>query len=295
MKKNEFNELYGRYLDTSAIERKLIDVVYGPMERNRLDIYYPDTKKDVYPVVIFFHGGAFFKGDKGRYQLKPALYGLERGFAVVSVNYSLAPENPLPQAFIDAARAVSYIRDHAKEYDLDEENIVLWGESAGASLALYTGLVKEVPFDSEKDFVKVKAIIDWYGPIDQLAMEKEIRKDPDSVFKNADGSSINEMLFDKKDEELLKALDEVNPLNYLKKENVPPVFIEHGDCDPLIPLKQSYDLRDALLQYLDESDVPITIVKGAVHGVESFENEENLAKVFAFIEKYTGSSEQKVQ
>ena len=286
MKSNEFNELYGRYLDTSAIERKTLDVEYGSLERNRLDIYYPDTKKDVYPVVIFFHGGAFFKGDKGRYQLKPALYGLERGFAVVSVNYSLAPKNPLPQAFIDASRAVSYIRDHAAEYGLDKDNIVLWGESAGATLALYTGLVDDPPFDGEKDFVKVKAIIDWYAPVDQLAMEKEIRENPENVLRTEDGKTVNEMIFAKTGDELLKALDEVNPINYLKKENTPPVFIQHGSADSIVPLKQSLDLRVKLLEYLDEKDVELTIVEGAEHGVESFENEENLSKVFDFVEKY---------
>lgn len=41
------------------------DEVYGPAERNRLDIYFPlNDKREKIPVILFVHGGGFFSGGK---------------------------------------------------------------------------------------------------------------------------------------------------------------------------------------------------------------------------------------
>ena len=40
------------------------DVKYGAADRNRLDIFMPETASSPRPVLIFVHGGAFVSGDK---------------------------------------------------------------------------------------------------------------------------------------------------------------------------------------------------------------------------------------
>ena len=71
MNKLEFEELYDRYLDTSQIKRKYLDIAYSDLSsRNKFDLYLPD-EGECFPLIIFIHGGAYIKGDKGRYQLKP--------------------------------------------------------------------------------------------------------------------------------------------------------------------------------------------------------------------------------
>ena len=287
MEHQQFNELYGRYLDTRGIAKKRLDIAYGPYGRNRLDIYYPDDGAGPWPVVIFFHGGAFFKGDKGRYQLKPALFGLVRGYAVISVNYRLAPTDLLPAAFLDARMAVQYVKANATELNIDPDRIALWGESAGASLACYAGLIEkpDLPDDPQAEHTEqnceVRAVVDWYSPIDLVAIELEQRENG-RIF---DGKTAQEFCFGLEGDELLEVLRKVDPENYLT-DAIPPVLIEHGSGDTVVPIEMSLKFRQKLLEHLPEDQVPMRIVEGAEHGVDAFENEENLKYVFDFLDRY---------
>ena len=289
MEHQKFNELYGRYVDTSGITRKKLDLVYGPYERNKFDIYYPETGEGPWPVVIFFHGGAFFKGDKGRYQLKPALFGLERGYAVISVNYRLAPTDLLPAAFLDARMAVQFVKANADMLNVDPERIALWGESVGASLACYAGLIEQpaLPDDPRAPHAdqscEVRAVVDWYAPLDLVTIEKE-QKAAGGIF---DGKTAQEFCFGLTGEPLMQMLRKVDPQNFLT-DAIPPVLIEHGSGDTVVPVEMSLRFRQKLLEHLPEDQVPMRIVDGAEHGVEAFENTKNLHYVFDFLDRYVG-------
>ena len=52
----------------------------------RLDVYYPEGKKEV-PVILWFHGGGLTGGGK---ELPQALK--EKGYCVVGVGYRLSPK-----------------------------------------------------------------------------------------------------------------------------------------------------------------------------------------------------------
>ncbi|MBO7676412.1 MAG: alpha/beta hydrolase [Erysipelotrichaceae bacterium] len=283
MDNREFSELYGRYIDTSSIENKRLDICYGNKPKNRMDVYYPDLYLDKYPAIVFIHGGAFFKGDKKRYQLKPALQGLKYGYAVISIDYSLAPEELLPQAYIDVRKAVNFIIENSEMLKIDKERICLWGESVGASLALYTAIVDEMPFDRSSPFPVIQAIIDWYAPIDLIEAEDRLKK---VGGQDRSEGSLYEVLFGKKADQLHRAMEELDPTCYLKDAVIPPVLIEHGDKDPVVDLSQSIHFREELLKYLPEEQAPMRIVEGAGHGVEYFQEQENLDYVFKFIQRY---------
>ena len=42
-------------------------IAYGPNPRQRLDVYTPDNAGEGTPVVVFFHGGSWDRGDGGSY------------------------------------------------------------------------------------------------------------------------------------------------------------------------------------------------------------------------------------
>src|SRR5690606_6211847 len=61
-------ELYAPVLaqmDRSGVKRH-VDLVYGDHERHRLDVFVPDREapQEGWPVVVFFHGGGFIRGNK---------------------------------------------------------------------------------------------------------------------------------------------------------------------------------------------------------------------------------------
>jgi hypothetical protein len=93
--------------DVSHISRKWLDMPYAPTSAaQRLDIYLPDQGGGPLPVLFVIHGGAFEIGDKRDINLPPYLRGLERGYAVVSVNYRLSGEAIFPAGPQDVRAAI---------------------------------------------------------------------------------------------------------------------------------------------------------------------------------------------
>jgi hypothetical protein len=116
------------------------DVRYGPHERNVLDLYLakPDVDRPR-PLVLWIHGGAWIVGDK-----KVIPEGLldackEAGITVASMNHRYATQSPYPAPFLDGARAVQFLRLHAREYHLNPKAVAVAGGSSGADIALWLG------------------------------------------------------------------------------------------------------------------------------------------------------------
>jgi acetyl esterase len=96
------------------------------------------------------------------------------GCAVVSVAYSLAPDNPFPTPLEDVHTAPSWVREHADNVGIDPERVGLAGTSAGGDLAAATApyqVADGAPFACQV----------LLYPITDHAF------DPDSYAANADG------------------------------------------------------------------------------------------------------------
>lgn len=113
------------------------DIVYDSAdpETCRLDLYRPAASENaVLPVVFYLHGGGFEAGDKHcRRALSRWLVSL--GYAVVNVNYGLAPAYKFPSQQIQLACALNWVEANAAEYGLDLAKMVIAGDSAGGYYA----------------------------------------------------------------------------------------------------------------------------------------------------------------
>lgn len=109
---------------------------YGPHERNVLDLWQAKSGKPT-PLLIFFHGGGFIRGDK--WSLDPDLLErcLKEGISVASANYRYSTQQPFPGPMRDGARAVQFVRYQAKALNIDPKRIALSGNSAGAGISLW--------------------------------------------------------------------------------------------------------------------------------------------------------------
>jgi len=87
--------------------------------------------------VIYFHGGGFRRGDKSSVNSALLARLLEGGVSVAAANYRLSDVAPFPAQMHDAARAVQFIRYHARKYQIDPERIGATGGSAGAGISLW--------------------------------------------------------------------------------------------------------------------------------------------------------------
>src|SRR5262245_30037093 len=86
----------------------------------------------VEPVVLFLHGGGFSVGSPRTARPASSSLAAIGDLAVLSLDYSLAPEHPFPTAVGDVVRAYRWLLDNGSP----GRAIAVAGESAGAALAL---------------------------------------------------------------------------------------------------------------------------------------------------------------
>lgn len=90
------------------------------------------------PVLIYIHGGSFM-ASSAKYYEQPCRYTAEQsGCVVLNIEYGLAPENRYPAAINDCISLVDYVYQNSSELGIDKTRIGLFGDSAGANLALAT-------------------------------------------------------------------------------------------------------------------------------------------------------------
>jgi len=105
-----------------------LDIPYGALQRQKLDIYLPKDRKPR-AVIVFIYGGGWTSGDKRRYQLfAPAFTG--RGYAVVIPDYRTYPNARFPDFVEDAALAIKWVQDNRARFQ--SAPMFLMGHSAGA-------------------------------------------------------------------------------------------------------------------------------------------------------------------
>jgi Esterase/lipase len=78
-----------------------------PAEALEADVYRPGDNQ-VKPVIIFIHGGALMMGGRAQSSTRPGLLFdtlLKAGYAVVSIDYRLAPKVKLPAILEDVEDA----------------------------------------------------------------------------------------------------------------------------------------------------------------------------------------------
>ena len=146
-----------------------------------LDIIYPDQNLEAErPTLFYFHGGGFFAGSKNMgdpLAASEATYLIDdmvaKGYNLVNVDYALVPDYHFPTPLIQMNQAIAYIKEHAAEYHLNMDNVVLMGSSAGAIMVAQYGSVLANPdyaqlLDMEPSIAKeqVKALVIDDAPLD---------------------------------------------------------------------------------------------------------------------------------
>jgi len=136
--------IYKKHLREAGYPVPLIerDLAYGEHPLQRLDVHRAiEPAEAPAPVLVFVHGGAFVRGDKGDGEIFDNVlnYFSRHGYVGVNVNYRLAPDHQWPAGAEDLASVIGWIRDNASRYGADADRIFLMGHSAGAThVAQYT-------------------------------------------------------------------------------------------------------------------------------------------------------------
>ena len=277
--------------DVSGIARKTLDIPYGTESPNqRLDIFLPEGEGGPVPALVYIHGGGFMFGDKRDFHLREYLTALERGWAVVAVEYRLSGEALFPAAVLDARKAVRWLKVNGREMGVDPDRLVSIGGSAGGNLAAMLGMnipggefPGEEPGGDEPE-PTVAAAVDQFGPVYFKSMDRQAEENGISFVNHDQADSpesryIGTAVGEADDEFCAKA----GPL-YWAGERMAPLLVQHGTMDKLVPFGQSVELTDGLKKKGLGGRVVFTPIEGAGHDDPAFSTPENLKTVFDFIE-----------
>lgn len=214
------------------------DIAYKTdSEKNKLDLYLPTQKKGKYPLVIFIHGGGLIKSDKSHH-MSSILNVLQDGFAVASINYRLNNEVTYPEILKDCIDALIFLGINSKQFNLDKNKFMLWGETHGAYLADAIG----IEYHTNPNY-QIVGVISFYAPIDlyqfhkfQIDSGQLMKIDEEVADERSFGASGNHLLERLKSMDLLARIDGTQP----------PFYLLHGKKDDFIPLDFSYRFADCL-------------------------------------------------
>jgi acetyl esterase/lipase len=106
----------------------------------RLDIWAPnDQSRAPLPVVIFWYGGGWAKGDRTSYAFAGRALA-KAGFLVVIPDYRKVPQVHFPAFLDDGAEAVAWVQANIAQHGGDPARVAVMGHSAGAYQAVMLAL-----------------------------------------------------------------------------------------------------------------------------------------------------------
>ncbi len=158
--------VYDRVTGGGAGARQVAEGVAFGSNGQTLDIWAPaDAPGGKLPVVVFWYGGGWAKGDRAAYAFAGRALARE-GFLVVIPDYRKVPDVLFPAFLDDGAQAVAWVQANVAEHGGDPGRVAFMGHSAGAYQAVMLALDAKRLTAAGADPAGVKAAVGLSGPYD---------------------------------------------------------------------------------------------------------------------------------
>lgn len=103
--------------------------------RLRLCIFAPLTPAENVPGVLWLHGGGYAIGSPEEAAIMAQRFIAVTPCVIVSPDYRLSPDAPYPAALEDSYASLLWLKDHARELGIRDNQLMVGGDSAGGGLA----------------------------------------------------------------------------------------------------------------------------------------------------------------
>jgi len=258
------------------------------------DVYRPDDGT-TRPVAVWIHGGALIMGNRGWIDRRAKDLLLDAGYAVVSIDYRLAPDTLLPDIIEDLEDAFAWIeREGPRLFNVDVRRVAVLGGSAGGYLTLTAGFrARPRPAVLVSFFGYGDLVADWYSKPSPHQRHHQISLTREQAFEHVSGPPISDdrnregngwafYQFCRQQGLWPAAVSGLDPHTetdrfypYMAVQNVtgdyPPTMLIHGTEDTDVPYEQSVMMARELRKHGVEH-VLVTI-PGAEHGLQDGEPE----------------------
>jgi len=148
----KYQKLAGNFLNKLTAKDVALEEKWIPRRdggRLKILIMAPIVKKRNATGILWIHGGGYAIGSSRMVLMSVAKhFVIDTGAVVISPEYRLSIEAPYPAALYDCYDALLYLKNMAQELEINRDQIMIGGESAGggltAALTIYARDKKEV-------------------------------------------------------------------------------------------------------------------------------------------------------
>lgn len=248
---NSCNSRFRVWVGTNN-EQKIYNLKYGEHKRQKMDVFLPSDYPENSPVVLIVHGGAWKYGRKEHMiHIQKMLF--KNNIPSINMNYRLVSKKiTYKQQLGDIGAVIEKFNSLAQKAELQPNNYVLLGESAGGHLALLYGY---------QHADQIKKIISLSAPTDFFSKEYL-----DSFYSKYTSPTIQKVVgtkFNRKN--LSEEFQKASPIANISHI---PTLLFQGNKDFLVNQRQGLSLDSALAQ----QNVPhkLVFMEGAGHAPRFF-------------------------
>ena len=198
-------------------------LAFGPLERQKLDVYRPQAGREKRGIVIFYYGGGWRSGERAMYRFVGAALAA-RGFTAVIPDYRLFPASAFPDFMEDAALAYGFV-DRRLNTGARKLPVFLMGHSAGGYIAAMLALDPDYLDREAPGAPRPAAVVGLAGP---YAFDPTTWPRTAEIFTAAAGRA-----------------DSARPVSFVSPK-APPMFLARGDDDDVIAPYNADELSTAL-------------------------------------------------
>jgi acetyl esterase/lipase len=263
-------------LSRAASEKKLAyqqqkDVIYGDSDGVALamDIFTPTGAKNGIGIIDVASGAWHSDRGKIRDHMRARVYDIfcGKGYTVFAVRPGSITRFSVPDMIDHLRLATKWVQEHAAQFGIDPQNLGLTGGSAGGHLSSLLIVSTPAGKDGKVD-QPFKAVGIFFPPTDFIHYRS--KKATDFEKDEQSGQRIRSLSAPRGErgdatlngEQLTELARKISPTLLVDRKQ-PPFLIIHGDADPLVPLRQSEILVEALKKQGGSAE--LIVKKGGGH------------------------------
>jgi acetyl esterase/lipase len=255
------------------------DVAYDDDHASQcLDVYLTESDKPT-PAMIYIHGGGWRAGSKKNIPGWLKTFVADGQLSVVSVEYRFTDVASHPAQTNDCLRAVQFVRQNAKKWNIDTTRLGVTGGSAGGHLSAYVALHDDAADTKSNDPVKryssrVACAVSFAGPTDWTLLSTIDHRHP--AYRQLIGYEPGTPAADL----AARLVKDVSPISFVSKDD-PPIMQVHGDKDVIVPVEHASNLHKKLQAIGVSSE--LVVIPGGNHGVSGAGNSK---RATAFVKQH---------
>jgi acetyl esterase/lipase len=256
---NSCNTKFRVWVGTNNAQ-KIYNLKYGEDKRQKMDIFLPSDYPENSPVVLIVHGGAWKYGRKEHMiQIQKMLFS--HNVPSINMNYRLVSKSKkvtYREQLEDIDTVIRKFNELAEKAELQPDNYILLGESAGGHLTLLYGyqhpeqIKKIIAMSAPTDFYSPEYLQSFYSKYSSPTIQKVVgtkfrRKNLSEEFREASPisnvSSVPTLIFQGNQDFLVNKKQGLALDSVLQSQNIPHklVFMKNTGHAPRFFNKKKRD------------------------------------------------------